>query len=652
MRGAPATGAAALAIALILIGGVSALAYPDGVVPEWFIVWGGPTWDSADGLATDGQYIYVVSDYSGFSPSGRIVNDGYIAKLRPNGKVVWNLTWGKSGFDEFRAIAYSGGYLYAAGYYEPTGRFPGDPVVVKFTPDGEEVWRRTWKGNTDEVFYAITAHGGYIYAVGDTEHPKKVGGGFQWQMDILIVKYDTDGNVVWGKRLDFEGFDIARDVWGLGNWIYVVGATEAGAGMGDVLLMKIDPADGSVMWTKTWGEEACDELGLKMAISGGYIYISGVKGCDATTSGVLLKYDLDGNLIWERTWEGRGFAQFNGMVVEGDSIYLVGSTGVVTGGEIQQYDFVLVKYDTSGNQVWVKTIARKGALSGKTGYLWTLIKVGNYMYASGHIYKYRADDPMDAVVMKFLAETAEEAPGEGGAVVEDILAVEAPEKALVNRYLKLNVTVTNPLDSRAEYTLVLSSDPGGVLTTKDVTLGPGETRAVQLMVVPVVEGPLSLTGTLKRGGVELTSDSVTVEIVSSLEEVQETPSPTPPSTQETPSPTTPSPTTTAPPGTEAPEVPEEEEGVPILAIAVGVAVAAGALAGAFLVMRRGAPLAAKPAVEAPKPPAPEPEEVLRLREKLRSLERAREEGRISEETYAELKAKYERELKDLLGGSS
>ena len=70
MRGAPATGAAALAILLILIGGVPALAYPDGVVPEWTIVWGGPTWDSADGLTTDGQYIYVVSDYSGSLPAG------------------------------------------------------------------------------------------------------------------------------------------------------------------------------------------------------------------------------------------------------------------------------------------------------------------------------------------------------------------------------------------------------------------------------------------------------------------------------------------------------------------------------------------------------------------------------------------------------
>lgn len=92
-------------------------------------------------------------------------------------------------------------------------------------------------------------------------------------------------------------------------------------------------------------------------------------------------------------------------------------------------------------------------------------------------------------------------------------------------------------------------------------------------------------------------------------------------------------------------------------VAVGVGALAAAVAAAALALRGRTTPSPAPAA----PPEPEPvreaptgarpsEDVEKIREKLRALEKARSEGRISERTYRELRDKYEEELERLGGG--
>ncbi len=532
-------------------------------------------------------------------------------------------------------------------------------MIVKLTSDGEEVWRRTWKGNTDEVLYSVKVHGGYVYAAGDTTHPEARGEGWspaagserEWKMKGLVLKYDLDGQYIWHKVLDLGDMTALKEIVVQDGSMYVAGFVESEGGeQRDILVAKLSPDDGSLEWANTW-DGGCDERTVRMTVFDQGIYVAGQKLCESPYSltGVLLKFDLNGNLVWVREWSGRGYAFYSGVWSDGDAIYALGATRT---DDTQWSDWSIAAYSPDGELLWVKKITRPRASSSFKGLPIDLTGDREYFYVAGMLYPPTQGDPQDAIVVKVLREGETEGEQGGGAGVgstADLLSVAAPEVALVNRFLKLDITVTNPGPKAERYMLELVHETGGVLTSKEIDVPPGESRETTLMVVPVEVGPLELTVRLVSGGAVLEEEHVTVEVVKSLpESPSPTPTQTPPPTQATPSPTpteSPSPT---PAATEEAEG-EGEGGIPKAALAVGaVAVAAAAAALALKGRKPGAPA---PAPAAPAAQPEESEEIRKIREKLEALERAKAEGRISERTYRELRDKYENELEKLLGGA-
>lgn len=662
----------ALLLASLFLGLDVSGADSNSVSSEWIYTWTGPMWDWAVGLALEGSNVYAAGHISETTPDGSFMADGLLVKIRSNGRQAWNYTLGRGGFDEFKDVAYWNGYAYVVGYYEPAERAPGDAVIVKLTGEGEEVWRRTWKGNTDEVLYSVYVYGGYVYAAGDTTHPvSRRGSGWspaglqeeqeEWKMKGLILKYDLEGQYVWHKILDLGGMTSLGDIRVQDRWMYVVGFAETGEGgeQRDILVAKLSPEDGSLVWAYTW-DGGCDERARRMEVVNGAIYVAGTKSCQSSSlpTAVLLKLDLDGNLVWEREWTGDGGAFYSAVWSDGSVIYVVG--GTASSPSAPWPSVVISAYSQDGQLLWSRKVMRPKSTSAVKGIPLDLVRDGDYLYIAGRLGSPREGDPEDAMVVKVpleVEEEGEQGAGETGAA--DLLTVTAPEVALVNRFLKLDVTVTNPGSQAERYRLELVHETGGVLTSKEIDVPPGESRATTLTVVPVEVGPLELTVRLIRGGEVLQEKLVTVEVVETPpESPSPTPTQTPPPTQATPSLTpteSPSPT---PPATEGAEGEQGGEGgIPKAALAVGaVAVAVAAAALALRGRRPGAPAPTPTAPAAPtlKPAAAqreESEEIRKIREKLEALEKAKAEGRISERTYRELRDKYESELEKLLGGA-
>lgn len=83
----------------------------------------------------------------------------------------------------------------------------------------------------------------------------------------------------------------------------------------------------------------------------GYIYISG-----QDFGIVTLKYDLNGNLIWvERYDDGILGHELGGMVLDGEGNCYIG-IGHWGGGISNKKHFTIIKYDSSGDSVWVQRI--------------------------------------------------------------------------------------------------------------------------------------------------------------------------------------------------------------------------------------------------------------------------------------------------------
>ena len=140
-----------------------------------------------------------------------------------------------------------------------------------------EVWNRTWNADVTDIAYGITVDShGYIYVTGYTcpSVPKGYGEG-------LLQKYAPDGNLI--DHITFDpsicgdgcvGYDVA--VADTGH-IYVIGKVreEGSPENFDVILLKYDQ-DGNLVWNRRWGEENKDDVGKSIAIdSNGYIYVTG-----------------------------------------------------------------------------------------------------------------------------------------------------------------------------------------------------------------------------------------------------------------------------------------------------------------------------------------------------------------------------------------
>ena len=153
---------------------------------------------------------------------------------------------------------------------------------------------------------------------------------------------------IWGGSYIDYGEGIAIDT---NRNIYLVGSTRSfGAGYYDAFLVKYD-FRGNQLWNLTWGGDNWD-YGVDIATSETNIYITGLLdsfNVDAY-DGFLVKYDSSGNQLWNRTWGGPDGDGFHGICINSQkSLFLAGGTWIGNGAVL------VVKYDSMGNQIWNQT---------------------------------------------------------------------------------------------------------------------------------------------------------------------------------------------------------------------------------------------------------------------------------------------------------
>lgn len=229
-----------------------------------------------------------------------------------------------------------------------TGTYSGGSLMVKTAANGDTLWTRklltgsAWQaqavsngylltGNalvrTDlngQVQWAKTYDGGGAYVARNTTDGGFVFGG--WSGD-RVIRTNGAGTPIW--QCYYEQFQSIEDIQPVVNTGFVVLGTSAGtvgAGLGDVLLMKID-GGGNVEWSRTYGG-ADNDIGRSVQrtsdggfVITGYTYSAGAGNADV----LLLKVDMNGNLTWARTYGGT-------LGDEGFSVQQVANTGYIVSG--------------------------------------------------------------------------------------------------------------------------------------------------------------------------------------------------------------------------------------------------------------------------------------------------------------------------------
>jgi hypothetical protein len=290
---------------------------------------------------------------------------------------VWNTFLGQAGRDWAFAIAVDGNRnayvtgLSAATWGSPVSPFVGgyDVFVAKLGPNGSLLWNTFLGGSEDDVGYGIAVDtNGNVYVNGFSEttwgSPVRP---YSASKDGFVAKLSTDGSLLWNTFLGGTGEDrgqgkIVLDSaancyvtgWGNATW----GSPVAAYGGGwDGYAAKLD-TDGALQWN-TFVGGASNEYGQGIALdTGGNVYVSGYNyEVGGVQDAFAAKLNASGALQWNTSFGGPGWDMASDIVVDaGGNSYVVGRSPASWGSPVNPFsggnDILVVKLDTDGALLW------------------------------------------------------------------------------------------------------------------------------------------------------------------------------------------------------------------------------------------------------------------------------------------------------------
>jgi hypothetical protein len=164
--------------------------------------------DGSGNVAVTGHFEGTLTLGSQASSSGE---DGFVARLDPNGAVVWGTTFGGNGDDRGRDVAFDGNNLIVIGWFANSIDFGGGPeptaggndgFVAKLNGSNALEWLVTVGALGDQYLNDLAMDGTDVVALGDANGNLSIlGQETAADMDdVFVVKLDTDGSLVWSQH--------------------------------------------------------------------------------------------------------------------------------------------------------------------------------------------------------------------------------------------------------------------------------------------------------------------------------------------------------------------------------------------------------------------------------------------------------------------
>lgn len=268
---------------------------------------------------------------------------------------VWAKSYGGTSADGGHAICETkdGGFM-TVGYTFSTGSDNADIIAIKTDADGNIIWSKTYGGSGTEYGHdCVETDDGYIIT-GYTSSPCPE----LTDKQLLVLKIDTDGNQTWSQTYGGSRPEVGQAICKTDGGYLVCGYTESkGAGEADIYLVKID-ANGKELWSKTFGGEFFDIGNSVLTLSDGSIIIGGTTNSfgGGNSDFYLIKTDTDGNQVWANAYHptgehGHGFDWGNSLCASPDgAFYAVGYSDCD-----DLMNAYAIKIDADGNEQWAKS---------------------------------------------------------------------------------------------------------------------------------------------------------------------------------------------------------------------------------------------------------------------------------------------------------
>lgn len=302
----------------------------------------------------------------------------------------------------------SEGRVYVAGSFQGEANFWGAPhilnssggndiFIAKYFHKGQTIWEKRAGGAGDDRAAGLITDGdgnsyitGYFNGTADFSGTSLVSAGGS---DIFIAKYDSSGILKWAKRMgspaDDAGTGITMNKMGtiaisayIGGNADVLGTTVNTNGVKDIFIAGVN-SDGALSFATAIGGTG-DDQAFAIATDQQDFFMTGsflgavVFGTSTLTSSTYkdvftTKINTSGTVQWAKKGGGAQVDIGYGITCDGTGNVIItglfnttcpfGSTSLSTsGGE----DIFIVKYNTSGTQLWAKKAGGSATAAGVT----------------------------------------------------------------------------------------------------------------------------------------------------------------------------------------------------------------------------------------------------------------------------------------------
>ena len=299
----------------------------------------------------------------------------------------------KNYFDGINDFIYKNDYYITVGSNNNNDRMIERAEVTKYDNNKEKIWEQIFNKGYNSSYLAVCSdNDNNTVAVGSYEKEK------DGNKTAILVKYDSDGNVLFEKKLKKLDNTIFTSIISVNDGYIVTGTSiynneTIGKEQGGALLLKYSK-EGKLLWKHSYGDNKISTYN-NLIIYDNYIYVVGKY---KNNIGLISKYDINGNLITSKKINGIDDYGFTGIGINNGNLIISGGR-VITSLDT---DAVIIKLDLDLN--YIREIVYKS--SGKERFNEVIIDKENNIVTTGSsaIRNRSNQDNYDALIGKYSSE--------------------------------------------------------------------------------------------------------------------------------------------------------------------------------------------------------------------------------------------------------
>ena len=313
----------------------------------WEKIYGGKNDDIAyDIVALENGESAIVGSCKSF---GAQQTDICVSRMDAKGEVKWTILLGGKKQDEGKAIARSAdGNLFVLGMTKSLSKnYDRDIYVAKVTPEGKLIWQKSIGGERDEQAGGLVGlDDGSVMVAGDTESFGKR------YPDMYIAKLSKEGKIIFARTIGGNKRDEAHDITRLsdGN-LALVGMRVTRKNYEEFFVMKLDQ-NGKQLWAKTFGEYDDDSLeSVTGTVDGGLVAVGKTRSYGSEqTDLTVMKLSSSGKVLWHKVYGFKYYEYGNAVTTTKDGGFMIaGGTSTLGKGSHSVYMLAL---DKDGKLLW------------------------------------------------------------------------------------------------------------------------------------------------------------------------------------------------------------------------------------------------------------------------------------------------------------